>query len=620
MRKKIKGFTLVELIAVIVILSIILLISVPSLIGNINNKKQVASNQVYALIKSAAKNYEIDYDVKKEQLLAIEELCERYISCPIIDPYTNEEITGYITIGTDEYRFLNPVKLDVVLGKDATTTQVFDDYYIPYTTINMIEPTRQNSKFLRWEVIQGNSVINDDVLTIGDTDTMLYALWEYYPTLTVDLGEGASTTQEFKDIYKSGEIIELLEPTRPGYTFERWSVSSDTSVLSGNTLTIGSEDVTLTALWSINTYTITYSLVGGTKGSNAPESGTYGSTVTVSDPTRTNWSFIEWVVSGTGASMNGTSLTIGTGNVTLTARYKTNFRDEITRLYDNTSTRSSNSLDASDPDSNIRYTGTSPKNYVTFNGETWRIVGVFEMKTSIGNTEKLVKIVRNSQFTQTMSWDSSASDVNGGYGVNEWSQSDLMTMLNTYYIGTSETCSYCSDISQETCLNDCSSSVTQIESTYASMIEEVIWNTGAITYADSIERSSSYEQERGTTEKICSSGTYCTDGVERTTTWAGKVGLIYPSDYGYASTSGTNIRNSSVGTTNWLETGSKYWTISPGASSSIAFHAWCVVPGFVGNGTAYFDRGVRPAIYLKSNISITDGDGTSTNPYILSVD
>ena len=58
MYRKRKAFTLVELLAVIVILSTILVIGVPTLIDNLKKQKQVASNEVYELIKSAAKNYE----------------------------------------------------------------------------------------------------------------------------------------------------------------------------------------------------------------------------------------------------------------------------------------------------------------------------------------------------------------------------------------------------------------------------------------------------------------------------------------------------------------------------------------------------------------------------------
>ena len=278
-------------------------------------------------------------------------------------------------------------------------------------------------------------------------------------------------------------------------------------------------------------------------------------------------------------------------------------------------------------DHNIRYAGGSPKNFISFNNELWRIIGTFNVTTSSGNTEKLMKIVRNEQFSTGMSWDSSESSVNNGWGVNEWSQADLMTMLNTYYIGTSPTCKYCNNDNQGECTNDCSSSVTPIDSAYGNMIEEVVWNTGAIEYASSIDRSSAYTQERvieigangAGTGKICTGGDWCTDEVTRTITWKSKVGLIYPSDYGYASTSDTDIRSSVISTTNWLYTGLNYWTLSPFAISDSAFFAWDVNPDYVEGNSACNGLGVRPAIYLKSDVFITSGDGSSSNPFQVGV-
>ena len=272
-------------------------------------------------------------------------------------------------------------------------------------------------------------------------------------------------------------------------------------------------------------------------------------------------------------------------------------------------------------DHNIRYAGASPKNYVNFNGEDWRIIGLFNVTTSSGKTEKLMKIVKDTPFSTGMAWDSSASSVNTGGGVDEWSQADLMTMLNTYYIGEPNSqCRYCNGKGQETCSNDCSSSVTPIDSAYRNMIEEVVWNTGAIESASSIERSSAYTQERGTTGKICTSGTGCNDTVERATTWTGKVGLIYPSDYGYASTSGTDIKNSAIGTTNWLNLDSIYWTLSPRAHSSVAGSVWMVHGRFINSFDTSFALKVRPSVFLKSDVSITGGDGSSsTTAYQLSI-
>ena len=283
-------------------------------------------------------------------------------------------------------------------------------------------------------------------------------------------------------------------------------------------------------------------------------------------------------------------------------------------------------------DHNIRYAGASPKNYIKFNDELWRIIGIFNVKTvneTTGEekTEKLMKIVRNSTLKTNMSWDSSPSSVNNGSGVNEWSQADLMTMLNTYYIGTSTTCNYCIKASQATCSNSCSSIITPLGNTYASMVEEVVWNTGAIEWdANGITVETAYNAERGTTTgKKCTSGIYCSDTVTRTTTWPGKVGLIYPSDYGYASTN-TSCRaniydctNYPCMNTNWLHSFEDYWTISPYARSGDAGSASYVFSGYVTNSGAANGHGVRPAIYLKSDVFITSGDGSEGNPYVVSM-
>ena len=102
--------------------------------------------------------------------------------------------------------------------------------------------------------------------------------------------------------------------------------------------------------------------------------------------------------------------------------------NNVTYQYDTT-----NNLMA-DVAGNIRYYGAEPNNYIYFNCsdynnqssstcETWRIIGVFD-----GN----VKIMRGSQIG-TYSWDTSDSSTNSGYGVNEWSQADLMKLLNSGY-------------------------------------------------------------------------------------------------------------------------------------------------------------------------------------------
>ena len=269
------------------------------------------------------------------------------------------------------------------------------------------------------------------------------------------------------------------------------------------------------------------------------------------------------------------------------------------------------------PDQNIRYYGSNPNNYVSFNNELWRIIGVF------GNNVKLVR----SEKLGELSWDSSASSVNNGRGVNEWSQSDLKNYLNTmYYGGTSVTC-YNGKYDQTT-----TCPTNRLDETSKSLIDNHIWNTGApndSTLYDSTTNSYDtvefYNAERGNeTGKICSSGIACNDTVERTTTWTGYVGLPYITDYAYASSESdcnTKIDNSSTykcKNNNWMHKNDWYWTLSPFAIPDDAGSVW-VVGGDEGvscNGAA-FPLSAFPTIYLKSNVLIESGNGTSSNPYIL---
>ena len=131
-----------------------------------------------------------------------------------------------------------------------------------------------------------------------------------------------------------------------------------------------------------------------------------------------------------------------------------------------------------------------------------------------------------------------------------------------------------------------------------------------------------YQAERGTKGKICSSGIYCNDTVTRTTTWTGYIAT----DWAYASENSiceTNMQvqassnNFICNNNNWMQRGG--WTLSPSAFTINANYVWYVdgLPNFTDASNALADA-VFPAIYLKSNILIESGKGTSSDPYILS--
>ena len=292
--------------------------------------------------------------------------------------------------------------------------------------------------------------------------------------------------------------------------------------------------------------------------------------------------------------------------------------EHIIDLYSSEETRISNGLKKDNtPDQNIRYYGSDPNNYVRFNNELWRIIGVF------GNNVKLVR----SEKLGDLSWDSSESSINYGYGVNEWSQSDLKNYLNTmYYGGTSVTCYNAKNKQTTTCPTN------RLDETSKSLIDNHTWNTGAPNYNELYDSTTKtldtvefYKAERGTTNgKICSSGDYCNDTVTRTTKWTGYIALPYITDYAYASSENdcnTKIDQSSTykcKKNNWMHRSSATWYFSPYASSGGAHLVWSVNGGgYAGSYSASDSFGVAPAIYLKSNVLIESGNGREDAPYVL---
>ena len=74
-----------------------------------------------------------------------------------------------------------------------------------------------------------------------------------------------------------------------------------------------------------------------------------------------------------------------------------------------------------------RYRGASPKNYVIFNGEIWRIIGVFPTDDGTGNIENRIKIIKDQSIGE-YEWETDSS--------NNWTGATLNTELNTTYLNS----------------------------------------------------------------------------------------------------------------------------------------------------------------------------------------
>ena len=285
-------------------------------------------------------------------------------------------------------------------------------------------------------------------------------------------------------------------------------------------------------------------------------------------------------------------------------------------------------------DQNVRYYGSNPNNYVKFNNELWRIIGVF------GSNVKLMR----KNYLGFFSWDTSDESINGGAGINQWGEStyedgnlyegaDLQVYLNKMYYGGDTTITCYGGINNKT--TTCPTNT--LDNTAKSLIDNHTWNTGAPNDSKLYDSTPGlydtvpfYKAERGKeTGKICNGRDYCNDTVTRKTEWTGYIALPYVTDWAYASSEDDCNTKIDVSSTykcknnNWMHYGSTNndttWVMSPFALPVNANVVWHVRGGGrTGNVGAARPLSAFPTIYLKSNVLIDSGNGTSSDPYILS--
>ncbi|MDO4376509.1 MAG: hypothetical protein Q4C38_00005, partial [bacterium] len=277
-----------------------------------------------------------------------------------------------------------------------------------------------------------------------------------------------------------------------------------------------------------------------------------------------------------------------------------------------------------------RYIGSSSNNYITFNDEVWRIIGVFDGR---------IKIIRQDLLAGKI-WDYKQSGVGSSTndnGSNDWSDSQLMYMLNSNWLTTGSDIlksgytfdgTYVKDgngkiIYQKGCkpakangtTYNCISNTWSLNDKALTQIDRVTYYLGgSSSYAHS--GASYYALERGTTVYA-----------NRPTNWSGYVGLAYPSDYIYTFANGVdemcfnngyNCRTAmgAVPTSSWMKVmyGSYIqWFIS--TNSKYVYQVFLMYnTGNVNLGNIYYSNPVAPTVYLRPEVELT-GEGTSGSPY-----
>jgi len=345
-------------------------------------------------------------------------------------------------------------------------------------------------------------------------------------------------------------------------------------------------------------------------------SGTYDVNVNCENATLTfDYTFNGVMLSNVSSSKYPTcSLEFTTTNKTKITEYiKTTLLNGNTSIAsgDGTLELINSTLDTGSVSEDYRYRGKNPNNYIIFNDELWRIIGVFDENSHGQVGKNLVKIIRNNVLGMLV-WNNNTQ--NNTSGSNNFNDSDIYKYLNFGYYESIDATDeeYCYEVN--TTKGKCNFTSKGIKKEYKRMINEAIWYLGGYN-TSAIVASDMYKYERSTNTLA----TYYYPGNPITKTM--NVGLIYASDYGYSTpsscTSNLNVyKNEGCYDNSWIMQGVSSWSLTPYTGNSYGVFS-IGYTGMMGYGEPISAYGVYPVVYLNDSVYYISGDGTPTNPYIV---
>ena len=174
-------------------------------------------------------------------------------------------------------------------------------------TLSSTKPTRTGYSFAYWD---GGSLghFAPGGTYSANQSVSLWAAWSintYTVSYNANGGTGAPSNQT--KTYGTNLTLSSTRPTRTGYTFSTWNTASNgsgTNYAPGATYS-GNSALTLYAIWTINTYAVTYHSNGGS-GAPSNQTKTYGTDLTLrtETPSRTDYAFVSWNTSASGTGVS----------------------------------------------------------------------------------------------------------------------------------------------------------------------------------------------------------------------------------------------------------------------------------------------------------------------------
>ncbi len=211
----------------------------------------------------------------------------------------------------------------------STTSMVYQ------ATLSSTVPSRTGYDFLGWSKSQEAVTPEYEAgkkITVNKGTTNLYAVWKVKSyQLTYNANGGTNAPPMEMREYDSIQNLSKTKPSRIGYTFKGWGLSSATSVVSyqpGESFTMPANNVTLFAVWEVKSYRLTYNANGGS-GAPSEDIREYGSNEPLSSvkPTREGYSFLGWNTYKDASSATyeaGAPFPMPSNSVTLYAIWKIN--------------------------------------------------------------------------------------------------------------------------------------------------------------------------------------------------------------------------------------------------------------------------------------------------------
>ncbi len=288
------------------------------------------------------------------------------------------------------------------------------------------------------KIIDENGDIISGNLTFTGTATTLYAHFGTPYTVTYSCGGESGTAPNSDTAFSDAQFTPAANTcSKTGHTFAGWAVSGTNDVKTAGTAFTWnySENKTLTATWTPNTYTISYTMNGGTNYSGYPTSYTYGTGATINGtPTRTGYTFAGWCTDSglTTCAMTQTISTTDTGNKTFYAKWTANQYTVTYSCGDGTGTKPADTT-ATYGSSFTPAANTCSKTEHTFAG--WTVSGTSDVKTA--GTGFTWNYTQNK--TLTAKWTANTYNItlnNIGDLPSGYTQLEYLQSTGTQYINT----------------------------------------------------------------------------------------------------------------------------------------------------------------------------------------